>query len=120
MRIPLKCRCDRSGHFLDGSHAVDGAEQTCGGVIADQRSSLFAISVKPLGEYLGVVVWTDLFPACRHLGDALLNALEEDTLIDLEFDHGIERKPLLGQHAVERLGLGHRSRESVKDEAAGG
>ena len=36
--------------------------------------------------------------------------------VDLQFDRGIERQALAGQHLVERLGLLHGARKAVEDE----
>ena len=47
-----------------------------------------------------------------HLGDAVLDPLEQSMLIDPQLDHAIEGNAVLGEHPVERLGLRHRSRES--------
>ena len=55
--------------------------------------------------------------AALRAGEASSDSRHQGRVIHREFDHGIERHPLLGQQSVQRLGLGHRAREPIEDEA---
>ena len=68
-------------------------------------------------QHFRIVVVAQRLAAFLHLGDAAFDAPHQGILVDAQFDHRVEREPLLCQHAVERLGLRHGAREAVEDEA---
>ena len=86
-------------------------------VIGDQRRGLLAIGREPPVQHFGAVVVPQRLAPRLHVGDAALDAPEQGSLVDAQFDHRVKRKAPLRQHAVKRHGLRHGAREAVEDEA---
>ena len=51
--------------------------------------------------------------------EAADDAFDQRLLVDLHGDHPVEREPAFGQHGIQCVGLRHRAREAVEDEAVG-
>src|SRR5262249_48748694 len=108
---------DRARHLRDRHHAVDRPQHALELIVGHERRGLVPVGEQPAAQHLRIVVGAQRLAARLRVGDALLDALEQALLVHLELDHGIEREALLLEQAVERVGLRHRAREAVKDEA---
>src|SRR5262245_21498626 len=101
----------------DRRHAVDRPQHALQLVIGHERGGLVPIGQEAPMQHVRIVVGAQALPARLGLGDALLDALEQVRLVNLQLDHGVELEVLLLEHAIERMRLRHRARESIEDEA---
>src|SRR5262249_47862601 len=119
-RDPAQCPVDCGRHRGDRGHAVDRLQRALPAVIIDERRGLLAIGSDTTLEDLGIVIRTQRLAARLRLRDAAGDALLQDGAVHLEFDHRVERKAFLLEHAVERYGLRDGARETVQDESLSG
>ena len=79
-----------------------------------QRRGLGAIGRQAALEHFRIVVGTHLLAARSHFGDAILDALDQNSFVNLQLDDGIERHVARGQQLIERLRLRNGARETVE------
>src|SRR5262245_4189672 len=116
-RRPFQQMIDDLRDLRDRSHAVDRPQHALQLVIGHERGGLASIGQEAAMQHVRIVVGAQALPARLGLGDALLDALEQVRLVNLQLDHGVELEVLLLEHAIERMRLRHRARESIEDEA---
>src|SRR6266540_1090661 len=110
---------DGPADVRDRGHAVDRLQRALFRVVIGQRSGLHAIGGNALLQRFGIVVGANGLAALLHLGNPLLDSLQQLAFVHLELDHRVELHILRIEHAVERLGLGNGARKTVQDEALG-
>src|SRR5215468_4006877 len=108
---------DGASHLRDRRHAIDRAQHALKLVIRGERRGLIAVGQEPPPQHLRIVVGAQRLAPRLRLRDPLLDAFEQDALVHLELDDGVELEALLLEHAIERVRLRHRARETVQDEA---
>ena len=108
----------RRSDFLDRGHSVHAFEHALAGVVVDQRRRLPPVGGKPSPQHFRSVIRADFLAACDHFSHPLLNPLEKDALVYLQFDHAIELQAPFGQQAIERFRLRHGSRKAIEHKAA--
>src|SRR6266508_1216563 len=108
---------DGARHLWNRGHTVDRPQHALKLVIGDERRGLIAVGRKPAPEHFRIIVLAKQLASRLHLGDALLDALEQDALVHLELDDRVELEALLLEHAIKRVRLRHRAREAIEDEA---
>src|SRR5215469_3242452 len=108
---------DGASHLWDRRHSIDRAQHVQKLVIGGERRGLIAVGQQPAVQHLRIVVVPQRLAPRFRLRDPLLDALEQGALVHLELDDGVELEALLLEHAVERVRLRHRARETVEDEA---
>src|SRR5215510_187518 len=120
-RLPGECRAkhliDGASHLRDRSHAIDRAQHAQKLVIGGKRRGLIAVGQQPAPQHQRIVVGAQRLAPRFRLGDPLLDAFEQGALVHLELDDGVELEALLLEHAIERMCLRHRARETIEDEA---
>ena len=90
---------------------MQGHELTGDTVVLDHRLGLLVVDLEAARDHLRSIV-----------GPALLvrppeQPLLRDVVVELEEEDRVERLADLGEHGVERIGLGERAREAVEHEA---
>src|SRR5215470_3389598 len=114
---PTKHLVDGASYLRDRSHAIDRAQHALKLVIGGKRRGLIAVGQQTTMQHLRIVVVAQHLAPRFRLGDPLLDAFEQSALVHLELDDGVELEALLPEHAVERMRLRHRARETIEDEA---
>src|SRR5215475_11236178 len=108
---------DGASDLRDRSHAIDRAQHALKLVIGGKRRGLIAVGQQTTMQHVRIVVVAQHLAPRFRIGDPLLDAFEQSALVHLELDDGVELEALLPEHAVERMRLRHRARETIEDEA---
>src|SRR6516165_7569579 len=108
---------DGASHLRDRSHAIDRTQHALKLVIGGKRRGLIAVGQQPAVQHLRIVVVAQHLAPRFRLRDPLLDAPEQRALVHLELDDGVELEALLLEHAIKRVRLRHRARETVEDKA---
>ena len=86
-------------------------------IMRGHRGGVAEVGGEPGLEHFRVVVLAHRLAGGLGLGRAIDDAGDQLFRIDLEFDRRVELQPLAREHRVERLGLRHRARKAVENEA---
>src|SRR5690606_1428979 len=103
---------DLAGYLIHFLHAVHGLQLAPAPVILRKGCRLLVIDLETLCERLGIVVCTGAAHGFRR---APFNPVEQNAVIDNEFDHSIKLRALPFQHLVQGFGLRDVPGKAVKN-----
>src|SRR6056297_1470441 len=115
----LQNRENLSGDCVDRLHAIHLAPQAGLLVMVGERRRLFLVGFETRLEDFRIVILAHGLAALLRLPGARGDTIEQDALINDEFQHDVQRLALAPEHGIQRFRLGDGAREPVEDEAVG-